>query len=52
MPGIGQHFVHAPVLDDAPEIHHCDLVREKLDHRDVVGDEEVGEPLFLLQVFE
>jgi hypothetical protein len=47
-----QHFVHRALLDDAAEVHHGDLVREKLDHRDVMGDEEIREPFGRLQLLQ
>ena len=39
-------------LDDLAEIHHRDAVADVLDHREVVGDEQVGEAEFLLQVHQ
>ena len=35
-----------------PEVHDRHLVREKLDHRDVVGDEEIGQAQPLLQILQ
>jgi hypothetical protein len=37
-------------LDDAAEVHHRDAVADVLNHREVMGDEQVGEPVLLLQV--
>src|SRR5207237_379631 len=37
-------------FDDAPEVHHRDLVRDMLHHREVVRDEDVGEAETPLQV--
>ena len=37
-------------LDEPPEIHHADAVGDVRDHREVVGDEEVGEAELALQV--
>ena len=37
------------VFDDLAEIHHGDAVADMLDHRQVVGDEQVGELELLLQ---
>ena len=39
-------------LDDAAEIHHRDAMADVLDHGEVVGDEQVGEFQFLLQVHQ
>ena len=39
-----------PVLDDAAEIHDRHVVREIVDHREVVGDEQIGQPQFVLQL--
>ncbi len=36
-------------LDDAAEIHDGDAVGEVVDHREVVADEEIGEPPSLLE---
>ena len=42
--GGGGHLVDGSALDDPAQVHHRHLVREILDDRDVVRDEEVGEP--------
>ena len=39
-------------LDHPAEIHHCDAIRDVAHHREVVGDEQVGEAELLLQVVE
>ena len=39
-------------LDDPAQIHHGHAVADVLDHRQVVGDEQVGEAELLLQVLE
>jgi hypothetical protein len=39
-------------LHDPAEVHHRDARREVAHHREVVADEEVGEPELLLQVLE
>ena len=41
---------HCP-LDDAPQVHHRDIVGQVFDHGEVVGDEEVGDTQGLLQGF-
>lgn len=35
-----------------PEIHHCNIVRQVLDHRKIVGDEQVGNTQLALQFFQ
>ena len=40
------------LLDDPAEIHHGDPVRDVLHDREVVGDEQVGEPKLALQVLQ
>jgi len=37
-------------LDDLAEIHHRNAVRDILDHRHVMADEEISDADFLLQV--
>src|SRR5215471_11631856 len=39
-------------LDDAAEIHHRDACADVLDDRQIVRDEEIGQPELLLQVFQ
>jgi hypothetical protein len=39
-------------LYDATEVHHCNAIREVANHREVVGDEEVGNTQTLLKVLE
>ena len=43
--GVGQ-------LDDAAEVHHRDAVRDLVDHREVVGDEDVRQLELALQVLQ
>ena len=48
-PGVGvarvpQDLVHGPRLDDAAQVHDRDLMGQVGHHREVVGDEQVGEP--------
>jgi len=40
------------LLDDLPEIHHCDLVAEMLDHAEIVRDEDIGQAALALQPFQ
>jgi len=50
-----RHFEEAGLvcgLDDAPEIHHRDPITDVLDHREVVGDEQVGQLQFILKVHQ
>ncbi len=44
-----QHLIDRASLDDAAEVHHCDLMRQKLHHRNIVGDKKIGESKFALQ---
>ena len=46
----GEQGLGGPGLDDAPEIHHGDPLRDLPNHGEVVRDEEVGEPPIALQV--
>ena len=39
-------------LDDAPEVHHRDAVGDVAHHRQVVGDEDVGELELLLELLQ
>ena len=39
-------------LDDPPQIHHRDAVADMADHREIMRDEQIGEPELVLQVFE
>ena len=39
-------------LDDPAEIHHRNALGDVLDNRQIVGDEEIGEPELLLQVLQ
>ena len=39
-------------LDDLAEIHHGDPAGDVLHHAEVVGDEQIGEPEFALQVLQ
>ena len=39
-------------LDDAAEIHHGDPVADMLDHREIVRDEQIGQPELVLQVHQ
>ena len=48
----GQHIFRPAPLDDASEVHHRDVMREVLDHREVVGDEQVGNAELALQLLE
>src|SRR5713226_4631095 len=39
-------------LDDPPEIHDGHALADMLDDRQIVGNEQISEPEFLLQVFQ
>ncbi len=49
---IGEERRRRRFLDDAADIHHRDPVRDVLDDREVVRDEEIGEAELVLQVLE
>ena len=52
MAGVAEDLRPAAGLDDLAEIHHRDPMADPLDHRHVVGDEEIGEAEFRLQLAE
>ena len=43
MGAVVEQILRAPLLDDAPEIHHRDLVAEIVDHGEVVADQDVAQ---------
>jgi hypothetical protein len=45
-------LVRGGQLDDLPEVHDRDTVRDVTNDVEVVGDEEIGEPELALQVLE
>ena len=47
-----QHLVDQAALDDAAEIHDGHLMRQIVDHREVMRDEQVGQPEVVLQCLE
>src|SRR6204780_1560655 len=48
----GIEFARRRGLDDAAEIHHGDASADMLDDRQIMGDEQISEPEFLLQVLQ
>ena len=52
MLGIGEQLVGRRVLDDAPEIHDGHLDRDVPHHRQIMGDEQIGQAQLLLQVLQ
>ena len=50
--GVGEQLLGGRGLDDPAEVHHRDPVADVADHREVVGDEEVGQAELVLQVDE
>jgi len=50
--GAGVQGGRGCALHDLAEVHHRHVIRDVLDDREIVGDEEVGEPPALLQVGE
>ena len=49
---IGEQLIGHRDLDDPAQVHDRDPVADVLDHRQVVGDEQVGQPELLLQLFQ
>ena len=47
-----EDLFHRPLLDDLAGLHHDDAIGEIANHRQVVGDEEVGQAEFATQVLE
>ena len=52
MAGMIEEFGCRCRFHNAAAIHHTDMVANVADHIEVMGDEEVAQPQFLLQVFE
>ena len=52
MPGSGEELLARCLFDDSPEVHHRHIVSEEADQTQVVGDEDVGQPVFVLQIEE
>lgn len=52
MEGVVEEGVDGGHLDDFPEVHHGDVVREMADYAEIVGDEQIREAEFVLEVFQ
>ena len=52
MPRRCQHFRSLTVFDNAAEVHDGNPFRQKADNAEVVGDEEIRQAEFVLEVFE
>ena len=52
MQGAAEDALLARQLDDAAQVHHRDPVPDVFDHRQIVGDEEVSQAEFFLQVHQ
>ncbi len=50
VPGRREQLLGGRHLHDPADVHHRDAVADVLDHRQVVRDEEVGEPQLVLQL--
>ena len=50
MLGRGEEVARGGKLDDAAEVHHRDPLTDMLHDRQIMGDEEVGQAQFALQV--
>ena len=49
---VGDQLVAVGQLHHLAQIHHADAVRDVLDHGQVMGDEQIGQALFFLQVLK
>ena len=47
-----EHLLRSATLDDAAEIHHCDIVRQVLNHGKIVSNEQVGDTELFLQILQ
>lgn len=45
-----EDVVSRALFDDAPQIHDCDPVADMADHRQVVGDDEISQSMFGLEI--
>ena len=52
MLGVVVNGVHVPLLHDLPLVHHRHPVADLIDHRQVMGDEQVGQAELGLQVHQ
>jgi hypothetical protein len=52
MRGPCEHLVGAPLLDDAPGVHHRAPLADEGEHREVVGDEDHRERELALETLE
>lgn len=50
MARISEDLRLASLLDTAPQVHHHHLVGDMFLHRQIVRDEDIGEPQLLLQI--
>jgi hypothetical protein len=39
-------------LQHLPQVQHADAMRQPANHRQVVGDEQIGDPPFFLQLLQ
>ena len=47
-----EHLRHRAVFDNLAVFHHQHLVRHRADDLNVVGDEQITQPLFALQALQ
>ena len=47
-----EKILRSPLLDDAPQVNHRDLVAQILHHREVMADQDVAQSELVLQVFQ
>src|SRR5262245_50364748 len=52
MARVGVELLRRRDLDDLAQVHHCHARRDVLDDREIVRDEEIGEPELRLEILE
>ena len=52
MDGVFKQTLGGGFLHYTAQIHNSNVIREMVDHREVVGDENIGQPHFFLQALE
>ena len=52
MERIGIHLVRIAELDQMSQIHNADLMADMSDHRQIVGDEKIGQSPLVLKLFQ
>ena len=52
MQGCGVEIACRSNFDNATQVHHSDAVADVFHHRQIMGNEQIGEVELVLQVFE